>query len=322
MQPLVSVIMPAYNAERYIADSIRSVLTQTYSDWELVVVDDGSTDQTSEVVRELAARESRIKYVHQENGRLGKARNIGILNSSGQFVAFLDSDDLWLPEKLELQVRAQQTTDADVVFAGGYIFFDENAKDETICYPIVSGRLAGAELLDRLLKFNFIPVLSVMMKRKCFDEAGPFEEGKPFHGCEDYDLWLKLAKNRAVFFGMDQKLVRYRRHAGAMTHKDSHVLKPMLLVVQRHIGDSTMPDADKRQRIRRLYRELIAALLDEGKPVEAGECLNELSAWDKPGFVTAIQKLLLRVSPRIFNFVSREFLFRTEWHLGRLRRSD
>ena len=322
MQPLVSVIMPAYNAERYIADSIQTVFAQTYSCWELIVVDDGSTDQTGEIVRALAAGESRIKYVHQENGRLGKARNTGILNSSGELIAFLDSDDLWLPEKLELQVHTRQATEADVVFTGGYIFSDANTQDETRSFPLVRGRLSGKDLLDRLLQFNFIPVMSVMMKRKCFDEAGPFEEARLFHGCEDYDLWLKLAKNGAVFHGMDQKLVRYRRHAGAMTHKDSHVLKPMLLVVQRHMTDSTMPEADKRQRIRRLYRELIAALLDEGKPAEAGEYLNELAAWDKPGIVTAIQKRLLRLSPGIFNFVSREFLFRTEWHLGRLRRSD
>lgn len=321
MQPLVSVIMPAYNAERYIADSIRSVCAQTYSAWELIVVDDGSTDQTREVVLELASRESRIKYLHQPNGRLGKARNTGILNSRGAFIAFLDSDDLWLPEKLELQVGAQQATDADVLFTGGFIFSDANAHDESKSFPGVSGRLSGNDLLDRLLKFNFIPVMSVMMKRKWFNEAGPFEEAGPFHGCEDYDLWLKLAKNGAVFFGMDQKLIRYRRHAGAMTHKDSHVLKPMLLVVQRHIGDSTMSEADKKKRIRRLYRELIAALLDEGKPEEARAYLNELAAWDQSGLVTAIQKLLLRISPGTFNFVSREFLFRTEWHLGRLRRS-
>src|SRR5919106_5413407 len=97
---LVSVIMPAYNAEKYIAGSIRSVIVQTYSDWELIVVDDGSTDSTATVVQEFVARDPRIKYIFQENGRLGKARNTGIRNSSGPLIAFLDSDDLWVPIKL------------------------------------------------------------------------------------------------------------------------------------------------------------------------------------------------------------------------------
>lgn len=314
--------MPAYNAERYIADSIRSVLAQTYEKWELIVVDDGSTDRTGAIVRELASHESRIKYVYQTNGRLGKARNNGILNSSGRLLAFLDSDDLWLPQKLELQVRVQQATTATLVFTGGYIFFGDDATDETKALPIVAGRLTGHDLIDRLLNFNFIPVMSVMMERQSFDNTGPFEEAEPYHGCEDYDLWLKLAKHGAVFFGMEEELVRYRRHPNAMTHKDSNVLKPMLRIVSRHINDGKMSEDEKKHRIRQLYRELIGALLVEGKSAEAAEWLKELAAWDKSGFVTAIQKLLFKLPPRIFNFVSRECLYRVEWHLGNSSRSS
>src|SRR5215467_11570142 len=102
---LVSIIMPAYNAEKYIADSIRSVLAQTYTDWELIVVVDGSTDNTASLVQQFVTRDSRIKYFFQENGRLGKARNTGIKNASGSLIAFLDSDDLWLETKLELQLQ-------------------------------------------------------------------------------------------------------------------------------------------------------------------------------------------------------------------------
>ena len=319
-QPFVSVIMPAYNGERYIADSIRSLLAQTYDNWELIVVDDGSTDRTGEIVREMAAHEPRIKYVYQANGRLGKARNTGILNSRGPLIAFLDQDDLWAPQKLELQVAVQQTLKGGVVFTGGYFFFGDDTTDETKPLPIVPGRLAGHDLIDRLLRFNFMPVMSVMMERQSFDEVGPFEEGEPYHGCEDYDLWLKLAKHGAVFFGMEEKLVRYRRHPTAMSHKQSDVLKPMLRIVSRHINEGGMSEDEKKQRIRQLYRELIAALLDEGKLAEAGDYLKELAAWDKSRLVTTIQKILLKVAPRGFNFVSRECLYRTEWHLRKLTR--
>src|SRR5262249_23306047 len=103
---VVSIIMPAYNAGKYIADSIQSVLAQTYSDWELIVVDDGSADNTASIVQQFVTRDSRINYFFQENGRLGKARNTGIKEARGALIAFLDSDDLWLETKLELQLQA------------------------------------------------------------------------------------------------------------------------------------------------------------------------------------------------------------------------
>jgi glycosyltransferase involved in cell wall biosynthesis len=188
---LVSVIMPAYNAEKYIAESIRSVLAQTYPGWELIVVDDGSRDNTGGVVREFVARDSRIKYIFQENGRLGKARNTGLKNVSGELIAFLDSDDLWIGTKLAAQMRALSENEADVVFSDCYVFNDENTANERTRFGSFSGRFSGSELLDRLICQNRIPVLTVMLKRTLLDRVGVFEEGKPYHGLEDYDLWLR-----------------------------------------------------------------------------------------------------------------------------------
>lgn len=319
---LVSVIMPAYNAEKYVGQAIQSVLDQTHSDWELIVVDDGSTDRTSDLVQQIAGSESRIRYLFQENSRLGKARNNGIQHSSGNLIAFLDSDDLWLPQKLEMQLQIQKSTNADLVFTGAHIFRDNNVSDETQAFPIVPGAHRGHEMFDLLLKLNFIPVMSVMMKREMFDAAGPFEEAAPYHGCEDYDLWLKVAKRGALFYGMEEKLIRYRRHPGAMTHKRSGVLKPMLRVVTRHLKDSGLSEAAKIHRVRTLYRELIAALIDEGESAEAELYLEELSNWDKSGLVTSLQNVLLKITPRGFNFISREFLYRTEWHLKKLTGSN
>src|ERR1044071_7783966 len=107
-QPLVSVIMPAYNAERYIAASVRSVLAQTYQNWELIIVDDGSTDGTAAVAKSFAEADGRVRYVYQPNGRLGNARNTGIRHARGPLIAFLDSDDLWMERKLELQLKAME----------------------------------------------------------------------------------------------------------------------------------------------------------------------------------------------------------------------
>jgi teichuronic acid biosynthesis glycosyltransferase TuaG len=316
VQPLVSIIMPAYNAERYIADSIRSVLAQTYQNWELVVVDDGSTDDTAEVARRFAASDRRIRYFRQQNGGPGKARNAGVEKSSGPLVAFLDADDLWLREKLELQIKVAEEKEADVVFTDGFFFDGENVTDESGSnFAVVHGRFEGAEMFDLLLVRNRLPTLSVLLRREAFNQAGGFAEE---YICEDYDLWLKLAKLGAVFYGMEEKLVRYRRHPASSTHRESKVLGPMAAVVRRHIDGGGLGEAEKRERLRGLYRDLIAALVEEGNLAEAGEYMKEFYAWDRGGLVTAAQRALMAALPGQFNFISRELLYRTEWHLKRI----
>ena len=307
--------MPAYNAEKYVADSIRSVLAQEYSDWELVVVDDGSTDNTASVVQEFAKLDGRIKYIHQENGRLGKARNTGIRNASGSLIAFLDSDDLWLESKLAAQTKTMAENDADVIFSDCYVFSGQNSADESRTFASLPGKFSGPDALEALIQQNRIPVLTVLLKKSLFDRAGLFEEGKAYHGCEDYDLWLKLAEAGCVFYGMPDVLARYRRHETAMTAIQSNLYKPMLLIVKRHIDQSRLNEAEKKRRLTGLYRELIAALIDEGKISEAKHFVQELYSWNKNSIVTRLQKLLISIWPRQYNFISRECLYRTEWHL-------
>ena len=116
--------MPAYNTEKFIGESIQSVIDQTYANWELLVVDDGSTDKTADIIRAFAAQDNRVKYLFQQNGRQAKARNTAIEHSQGTLIAFLDADDLWLPEKLERQLQAFEATNADVVYSNGLIIYE------------------------------------------------------------------------------------------------------------------------------------------------------------------------------------------------------
>ena len=312
---LVSIIMPAFNAGNYIDESIRSVLAQTFADWELIVVDDGSTDNTATIVQEFVRQDDRIKYLFQENGRLGKARNTGIKNARGSLIAFLDSDDLWIETKLEAQTRALAEQNADVVFSDCYIFQDRNIADETKTFNSFVGRFSGPQIFDLLIQQNRIPVLTVLLAKTVLDHVGLFEEGMAYHGLEDYDLWLRSAKAGSVFYGMETVLARYRRHESAMTSMASRVFQPMLLVVQKHIDDSGLGELEKRRRITALYRELIAALIDEGKIAEAKQLVHELYAWNRKNIVTRLQTLLISLWPRRYNFISRECLYRTEWHL-------
>ena len=322
VSPGISVIIPAYNAGLFIADCLQSVIEQTYADWEAIVVDDGSSDDTAAVVRGLVERDNRIKYFFQANGRQGKARNTAVAHAEGSLLAFLDADDLWEPNKLALQKQAIEDNGADIVYSDGVIF-DAAQTNGDANFPVRPGRTTGAAMIDQLLMRNRVPLASVLMRRTTFDAAGGFEEELEYQACEDYDLWLKAAETGAVFFGMPEKLVRYRRHAGATTYRESNVLRPMLRVVARHINKGTLTEAEKETRIRELSRRIVAALLNEGRPAEAKIYFEELAARDN-GIVTAIQKVLMKLSPASFNFISRECLYRTEWHWRRLtgRSSD
>jgi teichuronic acid biosynthesis glycosyltransferase TuaG len=310
--------MPAYNTEKFIGESIQSVVDQTYANWELLVVDDGSTDKTADIIRSFAAQDNRVKYLFQQNGRQAKARNTAIENSHGTLLAFLDADDLWLPEKLERQLQALEATNADVVYSNGIIIYEPGATPGRNDFAIVAGTIEGRKMLDILLLQNRIPTQSVLVRNEAYRNAGLFDESPKFYGCEDYEMWLRLAASGALFHGMSEKLIKYRRHPAATTHESSIWLKPALRMVSHHINEGTLDEKTKRNRLRQLYREVIAALLEEGKLAEAKEFLREFSAWDKSGIVTSLQKLLMKISPGSFNTISRECLYRAEWHLQKL----
>jgi glycosyltransferase involved in cell wall biosynthesis len=309
--------MPAYNAGKYVAESIRSVLGQTFGDWELIVVDDGSADDTAEVARSFSASDSRVVCFSQPNGGQAGARNAGLSRARGDLVAFLDADDLWLPEKLKLQVAAIDESGADVVFSDGDMFSDDPSVklDE---FAVVPGRTEGAEMFRLLFERNRIATLSVLARRSVLDAAGLFDEDRRYQNCEDYDLWLRLAEGGAAFYGMTEKLMKYRRHAGASTFRESRLLAPMLAVILKHARSELLEREAARRRVRDLYRRLISALVDEGKLTEARERMREFSAWDGGSVATRLQSLLLRCLPRHYNYLSRECLYRAEWHIASL----
>ncbi|MFL6255483.1 MAG: glycosyltransferase family 2 protein [Pyrinomonadaceae bacterium] len=318
MQHLVSVIMPAYNSGRYLAESVRSVQAQTFGGWELIIVDDGSTDDTAAVAQSLVDADPRVRYVARPNGGQGAARNTGLGTARGRLVAFLDSDDLWLPEKLAAQLAVLEETGADLVYTDGYIFSDDGAEWPDEQFLIVPGERRGVEMFRTLFASNRIATLSVLVKREALDAVGLFDEERAYQNCEDYDLWMRLAKWGASFYGMTEKLMRYRRHAAATTYSASRLLSPMLALILKHAPDPALDPALVKSRVRGLYRDLISALVAEGRVEEARRRMREFYAWDGGALVTTLQRMLLRSFPRRYNYISRECLYRAEWHVGRL----
>jgi teichuronic acid biosynthesis glycosyltransferase TuaG len=200
-KPLVSIIMPAYNAEKTILESIESVLRQTYILWELIVVNDGSEDRTNAVV--LAINDERIKLIEQENGGVAKARNNGLCNAKGEYIAFLDSDDLWLEEKLERQIEKLVVGKYKFCFAKTWCF-GENSNQISNCLVNVA---LNFEDKDKILIYDFIPILTVLIAKDILDEVGYFDE--ELRGVEDWDLWIRVLQRYEVTF-IDEFLTKYR----------------------------------------------------------------------------------------------------------------
>ena len=230
--PTVSVVIGTYNSARWLGATIDSVRRQTFQDWELVIVDDGSTDDTRRVVGGHAD-DPRIRYVLQTRAGRSAARNRGIAMSSGPLVAFLDADDLWRPEKLAKQVSALGAEPAAGLCYTAARFIDAAGRQLPIRKPL---RAVSGRILPRLMRGNVIILASVLVRRTCLDAVGAFEA--TLHACEDWDLWLRLARRYPVAV-VDEELTLYRVH-GDNTAR-AKVLEGGLRVVDRLYLESDMP---------------------------------------------------------------------------------
>jgi len=208
---LISIIMPAYNAGKYIKESIESVLNQTYQNWELIIIDDGSTDTTSKVVQPFLINDTRIQYYRQENGKQGKARNAGIKKSKGNLIAFLDADDVWMPAKLQTQIGVLKQNDADLVFTDVFVIDDKGDVIMESC-SVENRTYYGEEGLSFFFRINQVPILTVLAKKEAILAVGCFKEIDEIQNIEDYDLWLRMLYNGYRFVLMNEVLGAYRIH--------------------------------------------------------------------------------------------------------------
>lgn len=185
-KPLISVVIPTYNRERMIARAVRSVLEQTYYNVEVHLVDDGSSDNTRGVLEEFAC-EPRFNYHFQENRGQSAARNVGISKSQGKYIAFLDSDNYWLPHKLLEQINFLKINpNYDVLYSNGRVI---DASGTVL--PVRASRRFSGNIIDQLLLNNFVSNNTVLVDRRCFETMGGFDE--ELRHSEDYDLWLRFA---------------------------------------------------------------------------------------------------------------------------------
>ncbi len=225
MKPQVSVVMAAKNYARFLPAAVESVFAQTVADWELVIIDDGSTDETPTVVKPYLG-DPRVRYVRSDKLGQPRAKNLGIQLSRGDVIAFLDADDAWQPTKLEKQL-ALLRDDVGVVFCGRELIDESGtrlAKQPTANPP--TGRV-----LDKMFVQNFVCFSSAMVRRQVFDHVGSFDP--QWDLAIDFDLWLRVAKHHSFAY-VPEPLVLYRTGHGNLSQKLSDRVATAFSIMHRH----------------------------------------------------------------------------------------
>ena len=260
--PEVSVIIPTYNRAWVLREAIDSVLAQEFKDFELIVVDDGSTDNTGEI---LDSYEQGIIVVRQSNKGVSAARNRGITKAAGRLVAFLDSDDLWLPRKLSSQVDFFNSNPAAVINQTEEIWM----RNKVRVNPKTRHHKFSGMIFERSLALCLVSPSAVMMKRSLFDEVGVFDENLP--ACEDYDLWLRISCLYPVHL-IDTPLIMKRGGHADQLSKASGLDKFRIQALKKIIESGQLEPDPYRAAVRALQEKcaiFAAGCRKRGKDAEA-----------------------------------------------------
>ncbi len=246
--PKVSVVIPTYNRAGFLRAAVHSVLNQTFTDFELIIVDDASPDDTEAVVAGL--RDSRVKYIrHVANTRISGARNTGVATSAGEYIAFLDDDDEWLPTKLAKQVTLLDNS-APVVGAVYTAFEQVDLVTQEVLRVSRPGK--RGHILHELCAKNWIGTAStVCVRRQCFEEVGLFDEGMRFG--EEYDMWIRIAHS-FDFRYLDELLVRYGVHANRLSTNYEVMISGLERQLQKHGSFFAADRANQSRRYASLGR--------------------------------------------------------------------
>lgn len=262
----ICVIIPAYNASWCIGNAIKSVINQTYDDFEIVIVNDGSTDSTQEIVEFFIESypKHRLRLINQENKRLGAARNSGIEATDSELIAFLDADDVWYPEKLKRVSTIMDSLNHDV----GVVCNDELAVGEGFKEKVLRYGPYKSNMFEYLLMHgNRLSPSAVTVRRSVLGDLR-FSEDPGFHSIEDYDLWLELSKLTKFYF-LHEVLGEYRLYSNSLSSDVTYNLKNTINVLEKHFQayDNTncfglLNRIRKSRRIGVVYRQASKRSLD------------------------------------------------------------
>lgn len=324
--PLVSIIIPTYNRASFLREAVDSALSQTYPNLEVIVVDDGSTDETGAVLSEYAGQ---VHAVYQGNRGLPAARNVGVEASQGQFLVFLDSDDLLLPTKIQSQVEYLVTRpDIGVVYGDGYIMNEDGLADSLEPYMAASHPVSDDAFVRSLLLQNQLVVHAALVRRAVLPDKQVFDES--LTRFEDWDLWLRMCLTGVKFAYRDEKTVVYRRHSGNFDMDDvtacRNAAARILLRIVCDDLDSHLGATD-RQNVRLYHMDL---LTEYGSWADILKVVRDIVRADNGFSLRASQVLLFGRGPRPDNgprwarslpvLISRRWISRRLWQQARSAR--
>lgn len=297
MRPVVSVVIPTHNRAGLIGDAIDSVLRQTYTNIEVIVVDNGSTDATRERVLVVAERDDRVRYYHQENsGSPVGPRNRAVGLALGDYVAFLDSDDLWLPAKLEKQMARFESDSKTAIVYSDFFMIDDSGERGATYFSL--GTPHRGSVYPELLVKNFIPNSTAVVKKSAYlDGGGQQERYKIGH---DWDLWLKIAENSNVAY-VDEPLSEIRMHSGSMSARRQDLFEELIDIVrEREPGAVADPRIGPRRfgaiLARYYYRHGVYSFLD-GDRRAGRRSLGEALRLDKGNAIYLFSYLISLIGP-------------------------
>ena len=271
----ISVIIPTFNSAAFISDAIESVFSQTYKDFEVIVVDDGSTDNTRSVVEYYVDKYGdRIRYFYKENRGAGSARNYGVEHTGGGLIAFLDSDDLWYPEKMERAlITLNRHPDCNFVCHSYRVRWDSGQKDEFRVNEHYN-TLMPEQMFREFFFENRIGTSTVVMKKDLFYKAGGFDES--IWTGQDYDLWVRCARVAKIYF-LDEILSEYRRRKGSITSFVEKKLPCELKIMEKYLG--LFPEGEReqirRQKLRNIYVSVAMRVLESDNRILSRRYLLE-----------------------------------------------
>ena len=306
-QPLVSVIIPAYKVARFISATLDSVLSQTFTNYEIIVINDGSPD-TEELQQELAPYSHLITYITQSNQGAGAARNAGIRAARGEFVAFLDGDDLWLPEFLQQQI--------DLITAGNgidLVYADAiNLHDGKLCRisNMEVNPSRGSVTTEALITAECCVITSsVVARRSLILEVGLFDENFP--NSQDFDLWLRLAKHGARISYRKKVLVQRRIYEGSLASNPLNSFAGEISVLEKTRQRNDLTEEERAAILRTLERRRATVEVFKGKQrLAAGEFDSALRSFRTANdyyhsWKLRLVILSLRIAPHFFQRVYR-----------------
>jgi glycosyltransferase involved in cell wall biosynthesis len=237
--PLVSIVIPVFNCGSVLAETLESARAQTFRDFEVIIVDDGSTDDSAAIARRFCEMDPRFSLVQQANAGVSAARNVAIQRARGEWLAFLDGDDIWFPEKLAAQMKlSREDPRANLLFTN-YLRWD-GSRDIRMAY-VPEEPLPEGDVLQRLIfAFLYIPS-AVVVRRQTLLEAGLFDPELKLS--EDWDMWLRIAERGIWARGTREPFMRYRRWPGSHVAKNRKLsLETGARMLEKHIREARLPD--------------------------------------------------------------------------------